>query len=63
MKVGSPIQHRDLPHVVGVVQRAFFEGGTTYYVVEWSEEGFAPNVREDHVRSLPSALHLLAHVG
>ena len=64
-KIGSPVQHRDLPGVVGVISAAFHDQGKLYYVVDWLDEGggFAPTVRSDHVRLLPSALHLLATVG
>ena len=63
-KPGTPVRHRDLPSVVGVISAAFYDAGALYYNVDWIEgEGFAPTVRSDHVRILPSALHLLAHVG
>jgi hypothetical protein len=57
---GTPIRHAALRHVTGVVQSHFFEDFEVWYVIDWVADGFAPNVKWDTVRELPSALHLLA---
>ena len=62
LPVGAPIRHRDLPDVVGVIRSSFRENYQWWYVVDWLVEGFAPQAREDWIRELPSAMHLLASV-
>lgn len=63
---GTPVRHIDMPDVVGVVQGHVFDDEKIYYQVEWIVEGsvpMAPMVLKEHVRELPSPLHLLASVG
>lgn len=55
----TPVRHCDLPDVVGVIRSSFREKGHWWYVVDWLQEGFAPQVRGDWIRELPSAMHLL----
>ncbi len=59
---GTPVRHCDLPEVVGVICSSFREKSRWWYVIDWLSEGFAPQVRHDWIRELPSEMHLLASV-
>lgn len=59
---GTPVRHLDLPEVVGVIRSYYREDYKTWYVIDWLVEGFAPQAREDWIRELPSAMHLLGSV-
>ena len=62
LPVGTPIRHRSLPEVVGVIRSSFMDDYKWWYVIDWLVEGFAPQARQDWIRELPSAMHLLASV-
>jgi hypothetical protein len=62
LRENTPVRHCDLPEVVGVIRSSFREKGRWWYVVDWLVEGFAPQIRGDWLRELPSEMHLLASV-
>jgi hypothetical protein len=62
LPANTPVRHRDRPDVVGVIRSSSWIDGEAWYTVEWLAEGFAPQVRKDWIRELPSAMHLLGAV-
>jgi len=60
---GTPVNHRDRPEVVGVIEGSYWDKSNLWYQVEWvvGAESFAPQVRSTWVRELPTEMHLLAY--
>lgn len=61
-RLGTPVRHRDKPEVVGVIEGAYWEAKTLWYVIDWLVDGFAPQAKATWVRELPTEMHLLAIV-
>jgi len=60
MPPNTPVRHRDVEGVTGVIRGHSFDHGEIWYRVDWLIDGYGPYIMRDYLVQLPSPLHLLA---